>query len=178
MVETVRPVALPPELKVTIRGACDTLAPQDALDTRLRRGLAPSKDDATEITARKRAARAAAVRLASALDKEGSAEFLAPCAGWLDREPKADDVQAHLLAVGLLEEFSAGATRGARPMLGSPARKACYSALLTFKESVPSACAQRLYDVAMILARAYEVGSHKESGSAHAYVAGLISAGA
>lgn len=177
MVETVKPVQLPPELKITIRGACDALAPQDELDNRLRRGVEIAKDDKdahATIAKRKRAARAAAVRLAGMLDEGAAAAFLGPCETWLRVPPKAEDVQTHLLAVGLLEEYAAGSTRGARPALGSPGRKACYSTLLAFKEEVPSACAQRLYDVAMILARAYETGTRKESGTAHSYVAGLI----
>lgn len=188
MVETVRPVQLPPELKTTIRGACDALAPQDEIDSRLRRGVEIAKDDKeghATLAKRRRAARAAAVRLTTTLDKGAAEQFLAPCEVWLRTPPKPEDVQEHMLSVGLVEEFSAPAmgpggftaSRGARPVLGSPGRKACYTTLLAFKEDVPSACAQRLYDVAMLLARALEAGSHKESGSAHAYVAGLIGQG-
>lgn len=187
MSEIVKTLALPPELKITIRGACDALAPEDALDRRLRRGLAPEKEDGPELARRRKVARSAAVRLATAIDGEAAAALLAPCEGWLTKAPEVKDVEAHLLAVGLVEEYAAPSTgrpndptamtRGARPSLGSPSRRACYAALLTFKESIPSACAQRLYDVAMILARAYEAAGRKESGSAHAYVAGLIGSG-
>ena len=192
MVETVRPVQLPPELKITIRGACDALAPQDALDSRLRRGIEATKDEAPTLAKRRRAARAAAVRLATMLDEKAASEFFGPAEKWLASPPsitkdkdgnEVNPVQDHLLTVGLLESYVAGVdkngvhTRGARPSLGSPGRKACYQALLSFKEEIPSACAQRVFEVAMALVRAVEVGMHKESGSAHSYVAGLIGQG-
>lgn len=189
MVETVRAAQFPAELKITIKGAAYGLAPEDALDSKVRRGVEIAKDDSAsrgELARRRRAARAKAVMLAQMLDPAAAEEFLGPCDGWLSSPPQitkdkegreVNPVQDHLLKVGLLETYSAGNTRGARPVLGSPGRKACYAALLTFKEEIPSACAQRLVDIAMVLARALEAGSHKESGSAHAYVAGLIGQG-
>lgn len=106
---------------------------------------------------------------------------------WLEKEPADAQVDQHLLESGLVitvnvppgprDDPKKKPETVQRPQLTSEGRKAAYSAILCFRRAsspAPSSCAQRVYDIAMILARHIERRDRTAGGTSHPLVAGLI----
>lgn len=188
-VETVKPLAMPAGQIVSIRGACATLAPSDRLDRDADRGLDLGPEGMKEIQRRRAVVQTKCLRFAATIDPEEAKTLLAgPVASWLEKPPTEDQVTRHMLEVGLLVQSGPPGEAPdphdptkriviepvLRSELGTPGRRACHSALLSFRGRSASSCASRLYDCAMTLARKLEHDGRKPSGESHPLIVGLI----
>lgn len=204
--DVVKPLTLPAQQQVTIRSACDTLAPKDALDATAHRGGQVGEDGAKVLGARFHTVRTKALQMALTViaTEDTAAEAIArktgtppppsskvlldaPIMGWLEKPPTDAQVDQHLLESGLTivvtvppgprENPNKKPETVQRPQLTSDGRKAAYAAILCFRAAsspAPSSCAQRVYDIAMILARQIERRDRTAGGTSHPLVAGLI----
>lgn len=201
--EIVKPLALPAELKVTIRSACAQVAPQDQIDAALlragaleeeaktekqadrakqlradaaetRKGI--SEPDMVELLDRQKRVRTLCLQVALTIDEAtGKALGIDRLAPWIEKTPPTpEEVNRHLLKIGLVVQQGTITQTDLR----SPGRRAAYIALTAFKDVAPSSSGQRLFDLGIMLARKREAQENIESGSAHAFVAGLILRGA
>jgi hypothetical protein len=186
--ELVKPLALPAEQKVTIRSACTTLAPQDALDRDALRGAKVEGEGAKTLAGRLRAVRKKCIQLALTIDaqpdpaKPNAQRVASPelevggASAWLDKAPTPAQIDEHMGKVGLIVLVDADG-QITQTDLRNQGRRAAYIAFTAFKDVAPSSCAARLFDLGMMLARKIEREQNVESGSAHQLVAGLIMQG-